>query len=116
MSMSASLCRRKDFAHQHSRRIVDGNQVIAVEDLSINAMVHNHCLAKSMSDAAWGQFTEYLTYKAANAGRQFVKINPAYTSQDRAAGVTTGRSSRCLIGCFGVPAALWRWTAIIMPP
>ena len=74
--------RRKDFAHQQSRRIIDGHQVIAVEDLSINAMVHNHCLAKSISDAAWRQFTDYLTYKAASAGRQVVKVNPAYTSQD----------------------------------
>ena len=74
--------RRKDFAHQHSRRIVNQYSVVAVEDLRVNQMVHNHCLAKSISDAAWGQFTEYLTYKAESAGRQVVKINPAYTSQD----------------------------------
>ncbi len=74
--------RRKDFAHQHSRRIVNQYGVVATEDLSVNQMVHNHCLAKSISDAAWSQFTTYLQYKAENAGRSYVAINPAYTSQD----------------------------------
>jgi putative transposase len=37
--------RRKDFAHQHSRKIVNRFGAIAVEDLSVNRMVHNHCLA-----------------------------------------------------------------------
>ena len=74
--------RRGDFAHQHSRRIVNQYQVIAVEDLAVNRMVHNHCLAKSISDAAWSQFDSLLTYKAAWAGRQFVAVNPAYTSQN----------------------------------
>jgi putative transposase len=74
--------RRQDFAHQHSRRIVNQYGVVAVEDLSINKMVHNHCLAKSISDAAWRQFRDCLAYKAASAGRQFVTVNPAYTSQD----------------------------------
>lgn len=74
--------RRRDFAHQQSRRIVNQFGIIAVEDLTINKMVHNHCLAKSISDVAWGQFLNYLTYKAENAGRKLVKVNPAYTSQD----------------------------------
>jgi putative transposase len=74
--------RRSDFAHQNSRRIVNQYQVIAVEDLAVNRMVHNHCLAKSISDAAWSQFSDLLTYKAAWAGRQFVAVNPAYTSQN----------------------------------
>ena len=74
--------RRRDFAHQHSRRIVNRFQVIAVEDLSVNRMVHNHCLAKSIQDAAWSQFAACLSYKAANAGRSFVAVNPAYTTQD----------------------------------
>jgi putative transposase len=74
--------RRGDFAHQHSRRIADGYDLIAVEDLSVNRMTHNHCLAKSIADAAWSQFASLLAYKAAWAGRTFVAVNPAYTSQD----------------------------------
>jgi putative transposase len=74
--------RRGDFTHQHSRRIVNAFDLIAVEDLSVNRMVHTHCLAKSIRDAAWSQFADLLAYKAAWAGRTFVAVNPAYTSQD----------------------------------
>jgi putative transposase len=74
--------RRCDFAHQHSRRIVNQFDVIAVEDLSVNRMVHHHCLAKSIHDVAWSQFASLLAYKAAWAGRKYVAVNPAYTSQD----------------------------------
>jgi putative transposase len=74
--------RRQDFAHQKSRQIVNRFQVIAIEDLSVNRMVHNHCLAKSISDAAWAGFSELLRVKAEWAGRGFVAVNPAYTSQD----------------------------------
>jgi len=74
--------RRGDFVHQHSRRIADGYDLIAVEDLSVNRMTHNHCLAKSIHDAAWSQFASLLAYKAAWAGRKVVAVNPAYTSQD----------------------------------
>jgi putative transposase len=74
--------RRNNFAHQESRRLVNRFDVIAVEDLSVNRLVHNHCLAKSIQDAAWSQFTTFLSYKAAWAGRAFVAVNPAYTSQD----------------------------------
>jgi putative transposase len=74
--------RRSDFTHQHSRRIVNQFDLIAVEDLSVNRMVHTHCLAKSIHDAAWSQFTDLLSYKAAWAGRRYIAVNPAYTSQD----------------------------------
>jgi len=73
--------KRQDFIHQHSRRIVNRFGIIAVEDIHVNRMVHNHCLAKSISDAAWSEFFQLLAYKAAWAGRQFVAVNPAYTSQ-----------------------------------
>lgn len=73
--------KRQDFAHQHSRRIVNRFQVIAVEDLSVNRMVHNHCLAKSISDAAWAAFAAMLSVKAGWAARTFIAVNPAYTSQ-----------------------------------
>ena len=42
----------------------------------------NHCLAKSISDAAWALFLQLLSFKAECAGRTFVAVNPAYTSQD----------------------------------
>ncbi len=73
--------KRKDFIHQESRKIVNSFQFIAVEDVTINHMMHNHCTAKSIMDAAWEDFLYSLAYKAEYAGRQFVKVNPAYTSQ-----------------------------------
>jgi len=73
--------KRQDFIHQHSRKIVNRFGIIAVEDLNVNRMVHNHCLAKSISDAAWSGFFQLLAQKAAWAARQFVAVNPAYTSQ-----------------------------------
>ena len=74
--------RRGDFCHQLSGRVVHRFDTIVVEDLSVNQLVHNHCLAKSIQDAAWSQFTAHLAYKAAYAGRAYVAVNPAYTSQD----------------------------------
>jgi putative transposase len=74
--------RRNDFAHQLSRHIVNRFGFIAIEDLSVNRMVHNRCLSKSVMDAAWSQFFQYLSYKAECAGRTLVRVNPAYTSQD----------------------------------
>lgn len=74
--------RRGDFAHQHSRRFVNAFDLIAVEDLSVNRMLHTHCLAKSIADVAWTQFAAFLSHKAAWAGRRCVAVNPAYTSQD----------------------------------
>jgi putative transposase len=45
-------------------------------------MVKNHRLAKSISDAGWGQFLTLLRHKAASAGREVIAVPPQYTSQD----------------------------------
>lgn len=74
--------RRDNFTHQQSRRLVDSYGVIAVEDLRVNRMTHNHCLAKSIHDASWSEFLSKLSCKAEEAGRKYVAVNPAYTSQD----------------------------------
>ena len=50
--MNASAHRRSNFCHQESRRLVNRFDLIAVEDLAVNRMVHTHCLAKSIADAA----------------------------------------------------------------
>ncbi|MGC8530392.1 MAG: zinc ribbon domain-containing protein, partial [Leptospirillia bacterium] len=36
---------------------------------------------RSIHDVAWSQFFFFLSYKAESAGREFRKVNPAYTSQ-----------------------------------
>ena len=73
--------RRQNFTHQHSRKVVNQFGIICVEDLEVNRMVHHQCLAKSISDAAWSAFFDQLACKAEEAGRQLIKVNPAYTSQ-----------------------------------
>ncbi|HKV57409.1 MAG TPA: transposase [Ktedonobacteraceae bacterium] len=73
--------RRQNFTHQQSRKIVNQFGIICVEDLNVNRMVHNHCLAKSISDVAWSAFFDQLSRKAEEAGRELKRINPAYTSQ-----------------------------------
>src|SRR2546428_13946044 len=73
--------RRQNFTHQQSHSIVERFGMIAVEDLTVNRMMHNHCLAKSIADASWTAFFAQLSSKAEEAGRAFVKVNPAYTSQ-----------------------------------
>jgi len=74
--------RRDNFTHQESRNVVNSYGVICVEDLHVNQMTHNRCLAKSIHDASWSAFFSQLSCKAEEAGRLYVAVNPAYTSQD----------------------------------
>jgi putative transposase len=76
--------RRENFSHQLSRQVINNNDIICVEDLSINRMKESSfkVLNREISDAAWTSFINKLTYKAEWAGKLVVKVNPAYTSQD----------------------------------
>lgn len=74
--------KRHNFTHQEARKIVNKYQIICVEDLEVNRMVHNHCLAKSISDASWSSFFNLLQVKGEETGRVVVRVNPSYTSQD----------------------------------
>jgi putative transposase len=73
--------RRKDFVHKLSWELVGSFGMIAFEKLSVRNMLQNHCLAKSIADAAWNQLITYTTYKAENAGRRVVLVDPRNTSR-----------------------------------
>ncbi len=72
---------RQDFHHKAALSLVRQYDIISYEDLQTANMVHNHRLAKSISDAGWGSFLTILAFKAANAGKQAVAVPPAFTSQ-----------------------------------
>lgn len=65
---------RNDYLHKISRKLINENQVIVSEDLSVSNMVKNPKLAKSISDCGWYELTRQLQYKADWYGRAYVKI------------------------------------------
>ena len=79
--------RRDDFCHKESRKIVQKYHTICIEDLNIKSMMkvdkdnQDKKLHKSIGEVAWKKFTDYLTYKAEEAGRNIVKVNPRNTSK-----------------------------------
>jgi len=44
-------------------------------------MLKNPKLSKSIADASWSMFFTHLLCQAEEAGREVVRVNPAYTSQ-----------------------------------
>ena len=65
---------RKDYLHKISHKLVNENQVIVSEDLTIRNMVKNHNLAKAISDCGWYELTRQLKYKSDWNNRQYIKI------------------------------------------
>jgi len=73
--------RRYNFAHQMSNQLVSKYGLIVFEDLNIKNMLKNHCVAKSISDAAWRMLVTTTSYKAESAGSKVVLVDPRNTSQ-----------------------------------
>ena len=72
---------RKDFQHKLSTKLVQKFGMIAVEDLNIKGLSAG-ILAKAVHDVGWSSFLNMLAYKAENAGRQVIRVDPKYTSQE----------------------------------
>ena len=71
---------REDFLHKLSRKLVNENQVVVVENLNVKGMVRNHNLAKAISDVGWGMFGTMLKYKAEMAGLVYLEVDRFYPS------------------------------------
>ncbi len=66
---------RKDFLHKLSTKVVNDNQVIALEDLNVSGMLKNRCLSRAISQAGWREFRTMCEAKSNKFGREFVVIS-----------------------------------------
>ena len=74
---------RMDFLHKLSHRLVSENQAIFAEDLHVKGIMTNHCLAKSIHDAAWSEFVRQIKYKSEWNGVYFGQIDRFFPSSKR---------------------------------
>ena len=71
---------RKDFLNKFVDELIERFDVIVLEDLRVHAIARSR-LAMSILDAGWSFLASRLTHKAESAGREVVKVEPAYTSK-----------------------------------
>ncbi|MBT9175462.1 MAG: hypothetical protein DDT22_01141 [candidate division WS2 bacterium] len=75
--------KRHNFIHQEARKIVNRFGIICIEKLNIKDMQNGNFrnINRSIADVAWSQFAQQLFFKAAEAGRKIVAVEPRGTSQ-----------------------------------
>jgi putative transposase len=73
---------RKDFAVKTAGALVASHDLIAYENLQVKNMAKNHRIAKSISDASWSMFIDWVEYYAKLHKIVTVAVPPQYTSQD----------------------------------
>ena len=96
---------RKDFAIKLARCVVISNDIVAFEDLKIKNLVKNRYLSKSISDASWGIFRQWIEYFAHVFNVETIAVPPHFTSQDcstcgaRVKKSLSTRTHVCQCGC-----------------
>ncbi len=73
---------RKDKAIKDALALVQSNDLVVYEALKVRNLVKNRKLAKSISDASWYQFTEWLNYFAKIYRIVCIAVPPHFTTQD----------------------------------
>ena len=62
-------------------RLIQSNDLIVCEDLNVKGLIKNRRLSKSISDAAWSKFRQWLEYFGDKYGKIIVAVPPHYTTQ-----------------------------------
>lgn len=73
---------RTNFFYEAAKDLVNSYGFIFAEDLKPSEMTSYRAVNRTLYDTAWAGFLSILSRKAAEAGREFRRVNPAYTSQD----------------------------------
>ena len=73
---------REEFVKSVALRLVKSNDLIAYENLNIKGMVKNRHLAKSITDAGWSVFRQWLEYFGDKYGKLTIAVSPHNTSQN----------------------------------
>lgn len=76
-----STAQRKDAANKWAVKVCRSSDAIASEDFKPKFLSRT-TMARKAQDAAIGQLIGALEWQAVKRGRRFVKVNPAYTTQD----------------------------------
>jgi len=71
---------KENYLHSVSNQLLNENQVIVMEDLSVSNMVKNHKLARSLQELSLYRFKEMLRYKSNWYGRDLVEIDRWFPS------------------------------------
>jgi putative transposase len=72
---------REDFARKQANTLVSSCDLIAYENLQIKNMVRNRKLAKSIHDAGWGIFLQWVARYGLLHDIPVIAVPPHYTSQ-----------------------------------
>jgi putative transposase len=73
---------RTEHVKRLARHVCKSNDLVAYEDLKVANLLKNHCLAKSIADASWYQFRQWIEHFASKFGKLAVAVPPQYTSQE----------------------------------
>jgi putative transposase len=67
--------KQNDFIHKFTTFMINEYDTICLEDLNVNGMLKNHCLAKGISGVAWSECIRQLKYKAYWFGKNILFID-----------------------------------------
>ncbi|MBE9051391.1 transposase [Nostocales cyanobacterium LEGE 11386] len=73
---------RKEYCKRLAYSVIQSNDLVAYEDLNVKGLVRNRNLAKSISDAGWYTFRQWLEYFGHKYGKVTVAVSPYNTSQN----------------------------------